>query len=84
MVVLLELRQLVLHVTAESIRQLAMTSRDHNFHVNLPLNSWFRVDQRPSMPSCGQADAPDPWRDPVLGRDGARPADLVFDPTIAC
>jgi hypothetical protein len=36
MVVLLESRQLLRDMTAEPIRQLAVTTRDHNFHVNLP------------------------------------------------
>jgi hypothetical protein len=35
MVVLLQSRQLLGDVTSEPVRELAMTSRDHNFHVNL-------------------------------------------------
>jgi hypothetical protein len=36
MVVLLESRELLRDVTAKAIRQLAVPTRDHNFHVNLP------------------------------------------------
>ena len=39
-VVLLEPGELLLDVTAEPVRQLAVTTRDHNFHVNLPLLGW--------------------------------------------
>jgi hypothetical protein len=35
MVVLLQSRQLLGDVTSEPVRELAVTSRDHNFHVNL-------------------------------------------------
>jgi hypothetical protein len=80
-VVLLESRQLLGDVTPESIRQLAVPTRDHNFHVNLPLLGWFL--QTPLVPSGGQ-DETRARKDPWLGVDGARPADLVFDPTIAC
>jgi hypothetical protein len=85
MVVLLESGQLLLDVTPEPIRQFAASTRDHNFHVNLPLNSWFLVTApQPARRWAGR----DPGRgNPVsasLGVDGARPADLVFDPTIAC
>ena len=35
-IVLLQLRQLLLHVLPEPVRDLAVTTGDHNFHLNLP------------------------------------------------
>ena len=79
MVVLLESGQLLLDVTPEPIRQFAASTRDHNFHVNLPLNSWFRVTSATKEPIGGAGC--DPGRGDLipatLGEDGARLADLV-------
>jgi hypothetical protein len=63
MIMLLESGQLLSHVGAIAIGDLAITCRDDNFHLNL-LCSEIRSD----------------W----VRRGGVRPADLVFDPTIAC
>ena len=63
--------ELLLDVTAEPIRHLAVTTGDHNFHVNLPLTAIARS----GTCSTARPDADD---------GGVRPADLVFDPTIAC
>ncbi len=35
-IVLLQLRQLLLDVLPEPVRDLAVTTGDHNFHLNLP------------------------------------------------
>ena len=35
-IVLLQLRQLLTHVLPEPVRDLAVTTGDHNFHLNLP------------------------------------------------
>ncbi|GAA1999603.1 hypothetical protein GCM10009719_05340 [Nocardioides kribbensis] len=90
-VVLLEPGELLGDVTPETLLDLAVTSGDHNFHVNLLVRARGRavgVAQLLGTPSWGQADARGP-RAPVREtgsrpRDGVRPADLVFDPTLAC
>ena len=72
-VVLLEPGQLLLDMTAEPVGELAVPTGDHNVHVNLPLHRFdLSVRTRATPGAVARA------------MSGVRPADLVFDPTIAC
>ena len=55
-IVLLESGQLLGDVAAKPLRQLAVPTRDDNFHVNLPFSVWPSVRLREAMAGVRPAD----------------------------
>jgi hypothetical protein len=71
-IVFLQLRQLLTHVLPEPVRDLAVTTGDHNFHPEPPVANVWLCEGRPTSTSGrGPHGGGEAWSPP--GRPGLRP-----------